>query len=509
MLAFLYIGFSSVWVVGHLYWVLIISPCLFGRLLAFHVLADDDSDDVKDIVVDSTGRVLSYSRYWNEALCSKIKEHQSAFHAQLDAFNCFLKKRTKGEAKVEESIMVEHLLLQDERRKMNDVKEEVENLRRAKEEEVQQKELAVAAERERVRTIEHHRQQALLMQEHIHMPGMGAGALCMQSGESRPTVCTTMQDSGLNHIGAIRECPPRPPIVQGQHPYANVVPSTAAAATTTTTTTTTASTMQGGGSSYRAPSVFSFQMQEVENGFDQQKPAPVSTSISHGLSTPIIQGQPYNSIVPSKIQGASYRAPIMPSIQMHETENSIEVQESGLGSNLVSRVLPRPILQGQHPYNNIVPTTSPMQGGSSYQAPRPSGLQMHGLVNNGFEIHEYSPGTNPNGSFQEPSSSGLPGKTYPFVPHATVQGSSSSLYRGRVSSSYRAPGVEAHEVEGKEDENACLNSASPDQEGIVEDLLDSWNEDRNVSMNLLAPHSSSNNGGGGLILDLNSLTSTQ
>ncbi|KAH7429309.1 hypothetical protein KP509_09G041200 [Ceratopteris richardii] len=104
-----------------------------NRLLPFHVLADYDADDVNDKFLDTTGRVLSRSQLWNESLTAKIHEFKATFQKQIDIFNTFTRKRTDGEMRSEEGLMIERYLLQDEKQKYLELKAEIERERIARE----------------------------------------------------------------------------------------------------------------------------------------------------------------------------------------------------------------------------------------------------------------------------------------------------------------------------------------------------------------------------------------
>ncbi|KAI5077535.1 hypothetical protein GOP47_0007359 [Adiantum capillus-veneris] len=130
-----------------------------NRLLPFHVLADYDADDVNDKFLDSTGRVLSRSQLWNESLTAKIHEFKATFQKQIDVFNALSKKRTDGEMRAEEGLMIEQFLFQDEKQKVLEMKVEMERERAERDAEARMKEAMERARAEQARMLEAARQQ--------------------------------------------------------------------------------------------------------------------------------------------------------------------------------------------------------------------------------------------------------------------------------------------------------------------------------------------------------------
>lgn len=129
------------------------------RLLPYHVVADYDADDVNERFLDSAGRILSRSQLWNESLTAKINEFKSILDKQISTFNMMTRNRTDGDMRAEERMMVEQVLLQDEKHKLIEIKLEVEARERAEREAEARLKEAIAQE-ERVRAEAQARAQA-------------------------------------------------------------------------------------------------------------------------------------------------------------------------------------------------------------------------------------------------------------------------------------------------------------------------------------------------------------
>lgn len=103
----------------------LVSWILF-RLLPYHVVADYEAEeDDKILDSDTTGQMLSRSQQWDHNIAAKVAEFTATFEKQVLAFNIISRKRDLGEFRTEEKLMIEQLLLQEERRALLELKTEM------------------------------------------------------------------------------------------------------------------------------------------------------------------------------------------------------------------------------------------------------------------------------------------------------------------------------------------------------------------------------------------------
>lgn len=100
---------------------------VFFRLLPYHVVADYEAEeDDKILDSDTTGQMLSRSQQWDHNIAVKVAEFTATFEKQVLAFNIISRKRDVGEFRTEEKLMLEQLMLQEERKSMLELRAEME-----------------------------------------------------------------------------------------------------------------------------------------------------------------------------------------------------------------------------------------------------------------------------------------------------------------------------------------------------------------------------------------------
>ncbi|CAN8255324.1 unnamed protein product [Cochlearia groenlandica] len=96
------------------------------RLLLYHVVADYEAEEEDRILgSDTTGQALSRSQQWDNNIAAKVAEFTATLEKQALAFNIITRKRTMGEFRSEERLMVEQALLQEERKALIKLKTDI------------------------------------------------------------------------------------------------------------------------------------------------------------------------------------------------------------------------------------------------------------------------------------------------------------------------------------------------------------------------------------------------
>ncbi|KAI3883043.1 hypothetical protein MKX03_003468 [Papaver bracteatum] len=102
------------------------------RLLPYHVVADYEAEEDDRILdSDTTGQMPSRSQQWDHNIASKVSEFTSTFEKQVLAFNIISRKRSLGEFRSEERLMLEQALLQDEKHALLELRAEIESREKA------------------------------------------------------------------------------------------------------------------------------------------------------------------------------------------------------------------------------------------------------------------------------------------------------------------------------------------------------------------------------------------
>ncbi|XP_010511040.1 PREDICTED: putative uncharacterized protein DDB_G0271606 [Camelina sativa] len=117
------------------------------RLLPYHVVADYEAEEeeAKILESDPTSKTLPLCQLWDNNIAAKFAEFKATFEEQTQSFNRITQKRNDGEARAEERLMIEHLLLQDERKACIELKSELD--REMKEQEARLRMAAMAQAR--------------------------------------------------------------------------------------------------------------------------------------------------------------------------------------------------------------------------------------------------------------------------------------------------------------------------------------------------------------------------
>ncbi|GAA0155307.1 hypothetical protein LIER_38060 [Lithospermum erythrorhizon] len=98
------------------------------RLLPYHVVADYEAEeDDKILDSDTTGQMLSRSQQWDNNIAAKVAEFTATFEKQVLAFNIISRKRALGEFRTEEKLMLEQLMLQEEKRALFELRSEMDS----------------------------------------------------------------------------------------------------------------------------------------------------------------------------------------------------------------------------------------------------------------------------------------------------------------------------------------------------------------------------------------------
>ncbi|KAJ9542472.1 hypothetical protein OSB04_028978 [Centaurea solstitialis] len=102
------------------------------RLLPYHVVADYEAEEDDRILdSDTTGQVLSRCQQWDQSIANKVAEFTATFEKQVLAFNIISRKRSLGEFRSEERLLIEQALLQEERRALFEARAEIETRQKA------------------------------------------------------------------------------------------------------------------------------------------------------------------------------------------------------------------------------------------------------------------------------------------------------------------------------------------------------------------------------------------
>ncbi|PKA58932.1 hypothetical protein AXF42_Ash001025 [Apostasia shenzhenica] len=105
------------------------------RLLPYHVVADYEAEeDDKILESDITGQIPSRLQQWDHNILSKIAELTATFEKQVLAFNIMSRKRSLGEFRSEEKLMLEQALLQEEKHAVLGLRAEIESREKAERE---------------------------------------------------------------------------------------------------------------------------------------------------------------------------------------------------------------------------------------------------------------------------------------------------------------------------------------------------------------------------------------
>uniref|UniRef100_J3KUE0 GLTSCR protein conserved domain-containing protein n=1 Tax=Oryza brachyantha TaxID=4533 RepID=J3KUE0_ORYBR len=127
-----------------------------NRLLPYHVVADYEAEEDDRILdSDTTGQIPSRLQQWDHNILVKIAEFTTTFEKQVLAYNIMTKKRTIGEFRSEERLMLEQALLMEEKQAMMTLRAEIESREKAGREAAEAKMRMAMAEQARVEAQAH------------------------------------------------------------------------------------------------------------------------------------------------------------------------------------------------------------------------------------------------------------------------------------------------------------------------------------------------------------------
>lgn len=96
------------------------------------MVADYEAEEDDRILdSDTTGQMLSRSQQWDNNIAAKVAEFTATFEKQVYAFNIISRKRAAGEFRSEERLMLEQILVHDERLAMVELKSEMDSRQKA------------------------------------------------------------------------------------------------------------------------------------------------------------------------------------------------------------------------------------------------------------------------------------------------------------------------------------------------------------------------------------------
>ncbi len=96
------------------------------------MVADYEAEEDDRILdSDTTGQMPSRSQQWDHNISAKVAEFTATFEKQALAFNIISRKRTLGEFRSEERLMIEQALLQEEKRAALEIRAEIESREKA------------------------------------------------------------------------------------------------------------------------------------------------------------------------------------------------------------------------------------------------------------------------------------------------------------------------------------------------------------------------------------------
>ncbi|KAL6006473.1 hypothetical protein ACLOJK_037427 [Asimina triloba] len=166
---------------------------LVRMLLPYHVVADYEAEE-DDRILDSdmTGQMLSRSQQWDHTIATKVAEFIATFEKQVMAFNIISRKRSVGEFRAEEKLMIEQALLQDEKQALLELRAEIESREKAGREAAEAKMRMVMAQAEQARA------EVQAHSEMISRVPMRGSAVGTQGDESAVHDAAGTQDQRVN-----------------------------------------------------------------------------------------------------------------------------------------------------------------------------------------------------------------------------------------------------------------------------------------------------------------------
>lgn len=116
------------------------------------MVADYEAEEDDRILdSDTTGQMPSRSQQWDHTILAKLNEFTATFEKQVLAFNIISRKRTLGEFRSEEKLMIEQALLQEEKQAILELRAEMESREKAGREAAEAKMRMAIAQAEQAR----------------------------------------------------------------------------------------------------------------------------------------------------------------------------------------------------------------------------------------------------------------------------------------------------------------------------------------------------------------------
>ncbi|KAF5193616.1 mediator of RNA polymerase II transcription subunit-like protein [Thalictrum thalictroides] len=164
------------------------------RLLPYHVVADYEAEE-DDRVLDSdtTGQMPSRTQQWDLNLAAKVGDFTTMFEKQIHLFNIISRKRTTGEYRTEERLMIEQALLQEEKQMLLDLRAEMESREKANRDAAEAK-----IRMQQMLQAEHARAEAQTHAEMLARAPMRGNAIGFQVDESSVGHDMGRQEHGVN-----------------------------------------------------------------------------------------------------------------------------------------------------------------------------------------------------------------------------------------------------------------------------------------------------------------------
>ncbi|CAI9105581.1 OLC1v1004530C1 [Oldenlandia corymbosa var. corymbosa] len=186
------------------------------RLLPYHVVADYEADeDDKILDSDSSGQMLSRSQQWDHNIAAKVAEFTATLEKQVLAFNIISRKRDFGELRSEEKLMIEQLLLQEERRALLEMRAEMDSRQKSAGRETQESNVRMATmvqAEQAARGVDMHSHAGMLIRTPIRASAIGSQTNNVPAGHdlSQQDQLTTTEDmiNGWGNNGAKDEKEP-------------------------------------------------------------------------------------------------------------------------------------------------------------------------------------------------------------------------------------------------------------------------------------------------------------
>ncbi|GLJ21948.1 hypothetical protein SUGI_0411080 [Cryptomeria japonica] len=173
------------------------------RILPYHVVTDYEiEDDDRLLDSDTAGQMLSRFQVWEQNLLAKVGELSVAFERQINTYNSLLRRRAQGDLRSEERLMIEQIILHDERQKLMETRAEIESREKAGREAAEAKRRIAIAEQQARAEAQAQAQahaEVLARADAARVEAARVEALAKARAEEQHTVHeSSMQEQGVN-----------------------------------------------------------------------------------------------------------------------------------------------------------------------------------------------------------------------------------------------------------------------------------------------------------------------